>query len=165
MWLAIEAGSLTILKVLLDNDATTRAKELNYAGEPSLHLAARLGKTDVLELLLREGADILEVDERGRTVLFSALEASDVQVGHNIIWILLNGVIDVNKKDHNGRSIVHAAAQKGNSMALRSLIYRMHDLSHKDAKGKTPLDYAHEGGHEDAEKIIRDYIAEYGCRH
>ncbi|KAK0511487.1 hypothetical protein JMJ35_006060 [Cladonia borealis] len=162
LWLAIVAGSLPILKVLLDNDANTRAKALNYAGEPSLHLAARLGMTDVLELLLWEGAWLLEVDKLGRTVLFSALEASNVQAGYDIITILLRGGIDVNKKDHNGRSILHPAAQKGNSMALRSLIWRIHDPSHKDAKGKTPLDYAREGGHKDAEEILRDHIARYG---
>ena len=113
LWLAIVAGSLPILKVLLDNDANTRAKALNYAGEPSLHLAARLGMTDVLDLLLWEGANLLEVDKLGRTVLFSALEASNVQAGYDIITILLRGGIDVNKKDHNGRSYFARSCSKG----------------------------------------------------
>ena len=165
LWLAIEAGSLPILKVLLDNDAEPRTKALKYAGEPSLHLAARLGMTNVIELLLWEDAYSLDVDEHGRTVLFSALEASNVQAGLDAIGALLRKGIDFNKKDHHGQNILHAAAQKGNAMALRSLIYLVRDYSYKDAKGKTPLDYAREGGHEDAEKILRDYIAQYGYRH
>ena len=154
--LAIETGSLPILKMLLDNDADRGAKALNHPGESSLHLTARLGMTDVVELLLWEGADLLDVDEQGRTVLFSALEASNVQAGYEIIRILLVRGIDVNKKDQMGRNVLHEAAHRGNSRALRSLIYRVQDYSHKDAKGKTPLDYAHEGGHEDAERILRE---------
>ena len=155
--LAIEIGSLPILQLLLDNDADPDVKALNHAGESSLHLAARLGMTDVVELLLWEGADLLDVDEQGRTVLFLALEASNVQAGYEVIRILLGKGIDVNKKDQAGRNVLHEAAQRGNSRALRSLIYRVQDYSHKDAKGKTPLDYAHEGGHEDAERILREY--------
>ena len=155
--LAIEVGSLPILQLLLDNDADPEVKAFNHAGESSLHLAARLGMADVVELLLCEGADLLDVDEHGRTVLFLALEASNVQAGYDIIRILLGKGIDVDKKDQSGQNILHAAAQMGNSKALRSLIYRVQDYADKDAKGKTPLDYAHEGGHEDAERILREW--------
>ena len=154
--LAIETGSIPILQLLLDYNAKPRAKALNHDGESSLHLAARLGMTDVVELLVSEAAGILDVDEKGRAVLFSALEASNLQAGHDIIRILLGKGIEVDKKDQSGRNILHEAARRGNSMALRSLIYRVRDRSHKDAKGKTPLDYAREGGHEDAERVLCD---------
>ena len=159
LWLAIEAGSLPILKVLLDNDTELRAKVLNYASEPSLYLAARLGMTDVLKLLFWEDAYSLDVDKQGRTALFSALKASNVQAGLYIIGALLWKGIDVNKKDYHGGNILHAAAQKGNTKALRALLSYMQDHSPKDAKGKTPLDYAQEGGHKDAKKILCDWIA------
>ena len=155
--LAIEIGSLPILQLLLDKDADPEVKAYNRDGESTLHLAARLGLPDIVELLLGEGVDLLDVDEKGRTILFSALEASDVQAGHDIIRILLVNGIDVRKEDQTGRNILHAAAEKGNSRALRSLIYRVQDHSHKDAQGKTPFDYAHEGGHEDAERILREW--------
>ena len=156
--LAIQTGSLPMLQLLLDKGADPGVKAPNNAGESSLHLAARLGMTDVVELLLLEGADLLDVDEQGRTVLFLALEASDLQAGYDVITILLDQDVDVNKKDQTGRNILHVAAQKGNSMALLSLIYRVEDYSHKDANGKTPLDYAREGGHKDAEEVLREWI-------
>ena len=154
--LAIKIGSLPILQLLLDNNANLRAKALNHDGESSLHLVARLGMTDVVEFLVSEAAGFRDVDEKGRTVLFAALEASNVQAKHDIMRILLQKGIDVNKKDQTGRDVLHEAAQKGNSMPLRSLIYRVKDYSHKDAIGKSPLDYAREGGHADAERILRD---------
>ena len=156
--LAIQTGSLPMLQLLLDKGADPGVKARNNAGESSLHLAARLGMTDVVELLLLEGADLLDVDEQGRTVLFLALEASDLQAGYDVITILLEQDVDVNKKDQTGRNILHVAAQKGNSRALLSLIYWVEDYSHKDANGKTPLDYAREGGHKDAEEVLLEWI-------
>ena len=154
--LAIEIGSLPILELFLDNNADPRSRSVKHDGETSLHLAARLEMTDVVEFFISEFAGVLDVDGQGRTVLFSALEARDLQAGHDIIRLLLGKGIDVSRKDQNGRNILHEAAQRGNTMALRSLIYWVRDRSHKDANGKTPLDYAHEGGHEDAERILRD---------
>ena len=110
---------------------------------------------DAVDLLLCEGVDLLDDDEKGMTILFSALEATDVQAGHDIIRMLLEKGIGVRKEDQSGRNILHAVAEKGNSRALRSLIYRVEGHSHKDAKGKTPFDYAPEGRYEDAEQILR----------
>ena len=156
--LAIEIGSRPILELLLDKNADPRAKALNHDGESSLHLAARLGMTDVVHMLVLEAAGILDVDEKGKTVLFSALEASNLRAGYAILTILLRAGIDVNQEDQTGRNILHEAAQRGNSEALQALIWRVKDYSHKDAKGKTPLDYAHEGGYEDAEWTLRQRI-------
>ena len=110
---------------------------------------------NAVELLLYEGVDLLDVDETGRTILFSVLEATNVQAGHDIIRMLLEKGIDVRKEDQSGRNILHAAAEKGSSRTLRSLIYRVEGHSHKDAKGKTLFDDAYEGGHKDAEQILR----------
>ena len=155
--LAIETGSLPIMQLLLDKDADPEVKALNRDDESSLHLAARLGMPDVIKLLLCEHVDLLDVDEKGRAILFSALEASNVQAGHDIIRMLLQKGIDFRKEDQSGRNILHAAAEMGNSGALRSLIYRVEGYSYKDTKGKTPFDYAHEGGHKDAERILRGW--------
>ena len=155
--LIMETRSLLIMQLLLDKDADPEVKALNRDDESPLHLAARLAMPDVIKLLLCEGVDLLDVDEKGRTILFSALEAANVQAGHDIITILLQKGIDVRKEGQSGRNILHAAAEKGNSRALRSLIYRVEGYSHKDTKGKTPFDYAHEGGREDAERILRNW--------
>ena len=99
--LAVETGSLSILQLLLDYDADPDVKTLNRAGESCLHLAARLGMTDAVELLLCEGADLLDVNEKGRTALFSALEARNLWAGDKIISIFLRKGIDANKGDRN----------------------------------------------------------------
>lgn len=154
--LAIEIGSLPILQLLLENDANPRAKALNHDGESSLHLAARLGKTDIVKLLISEAAGILDVDEKGKTALFSALEASDLQARYEIIRLFLGKGIHIRREDQTGRTIFHAAAEKGDTRALREFPWRMKDRLLKDSKGKTPLDYARERGHEDAERFLRD---------
>ena len=127
--LAIETGSLSILQMLLDKDADPEVKALDRDSESTLHLAARLAMPDVVELLLCEGVDILDVDEKGRTILFSALKASNAQAGHDITRMLLLKGIDVRKEDQNGPNILYAAAEKGNSRVLRLLIYRVERYS------------------------------------
>ena len=152
----MKTGSLPIRKLLLDNDADPRPKESHRDGKSSLHLAARLGMTDVVESILDWGADLSDVDEQGKTALFWPIEASNPAAGYDILRLLVRKGLDVNKKDQNGRNILQEAAQRGNSMAVEALIGRV-DHSLKDAKGKTPLDYAHEGGHEDTERILREW--------
>ena len=66
--------------------------------------------------------------------------------------------INVNMKDQSGRNVLHEAAQRGNSRAVRDLIWAVKDYSCRDTRGKTALDYAHEGGHEDAERTILKQI-------
>ena len=162
--LAIKTGSIPILHLLLDNDVDLKTdvdlmdRALDHGGESCVHLAARLGMPDVVSLLLYEGADLEEADEQGRTVLNWALEASDPQAGCDVIKVLTRMGINVNMKDQSGRNVLHEAAQRGNSRAVRDLIWAMKDYSCRDTRGKTALDYAHEGGHEDAERTILKQI-------
>ena len=123
--LAIEIGSLPILQLLLDKDTDPEVKAFNRDGESTSHLAARLRMPDAVDLRLCEGVDFLDVEEKGRTIPFSALEATDVQAGHDTIRMLLGKGVDVRKEDQSGRNLLHAAAEKGSFSALRSWIYRV----------------------------------------
>lgn len=156
--LAIKTKSIPMLQELLDHDADPSTTFDNGDGESSLHLAARLGMVPVVQLLLRQGANPLHVDGHGRTILFSALEASDRQVGYDVTRLLLRRGINIDKRDENGRHILHEAARTGASRVLETLIYRVDDCSPVDKEGKTPLDYAREGGHEDAERSILEWM-------
>lgn len=103
LYVAIETGSLPVLKMLVDKDIDLVFTTPKRNGESSLHLAARLGMPNVVESLLYWGANILDVDEQGSTALFSALEACDLQAGCESVRILLGKVPDVNRKDHQSK--------------------------------------------------------------
>lgn len=70
---AVVAGNLAIVKRLLDTEITVDQKlERMGAGQMALHLAAECGHTDIIEELLRRGADINAQDATGQTPLFCA---------------------------------------------------------------------------------------------
>jgi ankyrin repeat protein len=73
LYRAVATGNEAMLAVLLEHGVGNRAARA--AGMRPLHLAARLGATRMVELLLGHGADAVARDEVGRTALDDALRA------------------------------------------------------------------------------------------
>ena len=81
----------------------------NKNGHTALHFAAYRGFTNIVEILLNRGIDIISKDNDGDTALHLA-----AQEGHiNIVEMLLNRGIDINSKDNHGYTALHWAAQEG----------------------------------------------------
>eukprot|EP00873_Tetraselmis_striata_P025958 jgi/Tetstr1/446222/TSEL_033766.t1 len=134
---------------------------LNTTGEygwTALHLAAKKGHAEVVQLLLRgveggPGADISCPDKHGMTALhWAALR------GHAaVVELLLRGVeggpaADISCPDENGMTALHCAAPGGRTAVVKLLLRGVEggpgaDISCTDKHGRTPLHFAALKGH------------------
>ena len=105
---AIRGNDLAKMKLLLGQDHGLVSSRNQY-GWTLLHLAARLGREDIAELLLANGADVNARDRLGLTPLHDAANAGRTEVAA----LLLAHGADVNAKDTGGGTPMHWAIVRG----------------------------------------------------
>jgi cytohesin len=105
----------SVVTGLLDRGADAEARDVN--GYTTLHIAARNGTTDVLEVLLEAGADPDARDRRGRTPLHWAAELNRP---HHLKALLACGA-GVNAEDDAGLTPLDLAARAARKQAERIL--------------------------------------------
>ncbi|GLI75041.1 hypothetical protein PoHVEF18_003291 [Penicillium ochrochloron] len=161
LWVAAEHGYASIVKLLLSAGVAPDA--FSYGkGEPSaLHRASAKGHSDVVDMLVRAGADIsreyysnhhryLATDKRGITALYFAARAGHV---HVIDYLIKSGA-PVSFQGAEGHTALHAAARSGHTGAVKVLIRAGADLSIQAYSGVTPLDYAARHNHLQVVKLL-----------
>lgn len=89
-------------------------------GITSLHVAAAIGFTALVQRLISKGMDIRSRCNRGGTLLHYAATGSHPQVP--IIQYLVEAGLDASEKDTQGKSPLFYAAASCNSVALEALI-------------------------------------------
>jgi cytohesin len=114
--------------------------------DTALHVAARLGYTDMARVLLDNGVDPNITDERSRTPLHVA-----VSEGHrDIAQLLLGAGADVGARDRPGNTPLHDAAASGNIGTIEVLLAAGADINARDDRGRTPLHEAARKGRTEA---------------
>ncbi|KAF4903833.1 Glutathione S-transferase omega-like 2 [Colletotrichum viniferum] len=121
---AARLGFREVVTVLLRHGANTNAKAGSFG--PSFQAAAAGGHSDVLRLLLNEGADMSTTSDN---TYGNALQAA-VRSDHiSIVEMLLDSGVDVNAKgDGNGHAL-QAAVESGDQFILEFLLERGADIS------------------------------------
>jgi len=95
-----------------------------------------------IQKLISDGIDINQIDEKGRTILFSLVAKRKIEA----IRILLNNGIDINIEDSYGRTVLAEAVSKGDGMMIRFLLDNGASVNHKNSSNRTILqDVALEG--------------------
>ncbi|KAJ2982944.1 hypothetical protein NUW58_g5745 [Xylaria curta] len=116
---AIKGGDVSWLQQLLNDTNDKDYVERGSDGMCGLHWAAKLGRLDMLKLLLTK-TDLEDTDERGRTALFHAIE-NDTEAPGVIDFLLGNGA-NVSHRDLAGNTALRLAAEKGKIPTVRKLI-------------------------------------------
>lgn len=131
---------------LFSNDYTTVRKgislgaDLNvrWRGMTPLYNACRSGWGDVVELMIRRGADV-DAESYGETPLLKVAgkKVNDV----NLARILINNGADVDAKDAQGNTPLYHAILNKNSAMIKLLLDNGADMYIKNKRGDTAARY------------------------
>ncbi|USP75865.1 ankyrin repeat and protein kinase domain containing protein 1 [Curvularia clavata] len=135
---AASTGKKELCEMLLRRPRLPRANvnAVEVRQKTALHLAVTHGRDDIIELLIKYGADIMAKSDGSWTPLHNACEQGSVKV----VRTLLAAGADVNSKLLNGMTPLHVAAQAGHLDVVNCLLER-NDIKRaaKDAFGITPF--------------------------
>lgn len=138
-----------LMKAVQKNDAARVAAliadgadvdELDPNGDAPLVMAAYLGHTEVVKLLLEAGADVTAVDPGMKaTALHAAAYAGRTEAAA----LLIQHGIDINRQGpKNGYTALHDAIWENNIDTAKVILDAGADLTLKSHSGETPLDFA-----------------------
>ena len=130
---AARRGELRIARMLIENltikvvngvevpedpkAATSFVRSKDRDGVTALHDAAKGGFCDMIDMLIKYGADINSLDRHGQSALHYGAAG-----GHDyVVDILIDEGAQVNVLDENQRSAVHLASITGNSYCTNLL--------------------------------------------
>src|SRR5712672_497453 len=110
-----------------------------------LGLAAFFGHREIVEFLLKNGADVNAAARNAQkvTALHGAVARRDVE----IVKLLLEGGADANAKQERGFVPLHDAAANGNLALVQLLVSHKARADARSEDGKTPGEMAAERGH------------------
>ena len=121
-------------------------------GTRALHWAIRAGEADIVEFLLKAGADATAKDRLDVTPLFLAAMNGDGA----IIRKLLNAGANANQVEKTGESILMVAIRTGSTDAVRALLEHKASANYSEPQLQlTPLMLAAEGGYTE---IVADLL-------
>lgn len=135
---AVQKNDVGRLTTLIAEGADVN--ELDPNGDAPLVMAAYLGHTEIVRLLLEAGADVTAVDPGMKaTALHAAAYAGRTEAAR----LLIAHGIDIDKQGpKNGYTALHDAIWENHADTARVIIDAGADLTLTSHAGQTPLDFA-----------------------
>jgi serine/threonine protein kinase len=147
-------GSISTLKILLDNNAKIDAED--SSGLTAIMHGARLGHSGIVKLLLERGATVNTRNKAGMTALMLAAQGGSPEV----VEALLDYGADVSARNARGDTALIISASKGYSRIVKILLDRGADVNSKDTSGVTALMLAVQGGSPQVVEVLLEYGAD-----
>lgn len=137
----------------LDMEALERGVSAIEAGGQveSIHMAAKLGRADLVERFLQEGTSVHTRDREGLTLLQMA---STEEVAELLIQ---RGAIVNDQANFNGVSPLHRAAGRGSLAVVRLLCNHGADVNATTRWGESPIHWA-------GSAAVADYLLSVGAK-
>ena len=142
--IASRHGLLSIIEAMIRSGEAFDVNSKDEGGQTALFWAARKGKEAVIQLLIKQGAEVDLKDNEGRTPLSWA-----AQMGHKAtVQLLIEQGAEVDSKDNEGQTPLSWAVGFGKEAIVQFLIEQGVEVDSKDNEGQTPLSRAAEEGEE-----------------
>lgn len=122
----------------------------NPSGETVLHRAVEKGMKELVQAIVKSGANLRARSNSGETVLHLAA----MHVDPAMVAMLLAAGADPKARNDAGETPLHWAALSGNAPAASLLIERGADPNIADLKGNRPLHAAADSGNLDMVKLV-----------
>ncbi|KLJ08139.1 hypothetical protein EMPG_16428 [Blastomyces silverae] len=162
-------GDMEMARLLVKAGVAVSQEDSPF-GRSSIHYAAAGGHKEMVEFLMREGADISTVDVHRRTVLFNAAvpDIHDSTAGSviaipapsegnaEVVKLFASLGVDPSLLDLRGMSVLHALCEKGYTTELKALLDSgvVVDIAIQDLAGFTALHHAVYSGHREVVDIL-----------
>ncbi|XP_012143923.2 uncharacterized protein LOC105662875 [Megachile rotundata] len=136
----IDRGDPQILSILLDKISTNLNNTVTQpCGRTALMYASLVSrKPEILEILLKKGADLQQVDIRGWTCLQYAIVGERLK---NVLFLLENGAF-INQQDYQGRTPLMVSVYLSNLSILSLLLDHGAEMNARDNMNLTALQIA-----------------------
>lgn len=145
-------GDLSAVKELIDRGADVNFRNEYYDNQTSLMVAAYKGHLNVVDLLIRNGADLeCSTPENGFTALFYAA----FYAHKNVVEKLLKNGANINHLNLGGETVLFRSAYDGHVEIVDILLRNGINKNVKDAFGNDALHYAESQGHSEIVNLLR----------
>lgn len=136
---AIRVADLHLIQQILQ--VGIKINDLDKTGDAPIHVAAACSqRIEVLDLLIKAGADIRRKNASENTALYIAIKAGHLETAN---WLLEKyGCSIINDKNEHGLSALYLAIQLRKTELVHTLISKGADLDGKNLEGNTPLHMA-----------------------
>ena len=143
------------------------ANATQESSEFALMIASSKGYTEIVKLLIDNGADVNKRTGSGSTALYGALDSAKFGVftdqSFKIVALLINAGADVNLKEDSGCSLLSIAAGRGYYDIVQLLLSsgaNVNERCYGLFGGSTALDMARIGGYRNIVNLLLAYGAE-----
>jgi len=139
---AAKVGDVEAVRAALTGDENGRARltATNNYGDTALHTAAYYGHTEVVKLLLNNGADIEAKDDDDWTPLHFAARFRHTEVAE----LLLQNGANIEAKESDDMTPLHNATFGRCTEVVKLLLSYGADVNAKDNSDQVPLDFAND---------------------
>ena len=152
---AVRAGNVAAVRKLIGESANVN--ELDGSQDAPLVMAAYLGHTEIVRLLLAAGADVTAVDPGMKA---TALHAAAYAGRTDAARLLIEYGIDIDKQGpRNGYTALHDAIWQGHLETARVIIEAGANLALATHSGETPLQFARAKGRTPIVDLIEAKLA------
>jgi ankyrin repeat protein len=156
---AASRGDVAAVRGLVAQKADVNAPQAD--GATALHWAVFKSNKELVDVLLKAGANPKAANREGSTPLWLASVNGDAA----IIEALFTAGADPNEKLPLGRTPLMTAARTGNVAAMKVLVDRGAEVNAKETqRGTTPLMWAADEGHAAAVKFLIERGADIAAR-
>lgn len=141
--LAVAVESVECVEELTDLDPDISASPVDIWDRGALHIAAKLGNTDIASRLLKIGACVNQADQFGKSPIAYLLQQTRKAIPFNVLIDLARESKRDNRQEKDGKSFYHIAAEVASIKTINELKQEQsgwdEGIKLKDRNGRTPL--------------------------
>ncbi|MGB3863083.1 MAG: ankyrin repeat domain-containing protein, partial [Candidatus Aminicenantaceae bacterium] len=189
---AVQQGDISKTQNLIAKDPSVLNSKTEDGRTP-LHVAVMGGHKELVEYLIREGANIDAPDKEGRTPLLNAIMLKKPDLAHRLIKLgadvkikseeganaiiyalffgpedliepILDSGQDVNERYEGGVTLMQGAAAFGHKNALNVLLEQGADVNVSSDRGETPLYFGVQQGRTEIVEWLLSHGAQTQCK-